>query len=155
MSDSPTVTPATGWATDTPSYTEGTYIWRRTVTTYGDGTTTTGAPVVVTGNSGTAGEDATLLHIDSSAGMAFKNSEISTTLTVTIIRGGKMITTSDAMHAEFGAGAYLQWLWKRIDDDVFGVISSSDSRLSNGGFSFTISPADVDIKTVFQCELIV
>ena len=59
------------------------------------------------------------------------------------------------MKSVFGSGAYLQWKWQRLDDDAYGVISSSDSRFSNNGFSFTISPEDVNTKVTFMCELIV
>jgi hypothetical protein len=34
------------------------------------------------------------------------------------------------------------------------VISASDSRLSNGGFSLTLGSQDVDVKVTFRCTLI-
>jgi hypothetical protein len=37
---------------------------------------------------------------------------------------------------------------------AFGTISASDSRLSQDGFYFTLSPEDVDVKVTFMCELI-
>lgn len=101
------------------------------------------------------GEDATVLRIESSRGTVFKNDSVSTVLSVVIYRGSERITTSAAMKSVFGSGAYLQWKWQRLDDETFGVISSSDSRLSDNGFTFTISPDDVDTKVTFMCELII
>ena len=49
---------------------------------------------------------------------------------------------------------YLQWSWQRLDEERFGVISASDSRLINDGFSFVLSADDVDTKVTFMCELI-
>lgn len=100
-------------------------------------------------------EIATLLRIESSRGTVFKNDNISTVLSVVIYHGTQRITDSDTMKSVFGSGAYLQWKWQRLDDDAYGVISSSDSRFSNNGFSFTISPEDVNTKVTFMCELIV
>ena len=42
-----------------------------------------------------------------------------------------------------------------MDEDRFGVISSDDARLSQNGFHFTLTPADVDTKVTFMCELII
>lgn len=99
------------------------------------------------------GESATVLRIDSSRGTVFKNSAVSTVLTVVIYHGGQRITDRAGLTAAFGAGAYLEWSWQRMDDETFGVISSGDSRMTNDGFAFTLSPDDVDTKVVFQCSL--
>lgn len=98
-------------------------------------------------------EGTTLLHIDSSRGTVFKHNAVSTVLRVVIYRGGERITDAAAMRAAFGAGARLQWSWQRVDEDRFGLISASDSRLSEEGFAFTLGPNDVDVKVTFACEL--
>lgn len=100
------------------------------------------------------GEDATVLRIDSSRGTVFKNNAVSTVLSVVIYRGSKRITDITALREEYGASAYIQWLWQRIGEDTFGTILSTDSRIGNDGFTFTLSPADVDTKVVFMCQLI-
>lgn len=100
------------------------------------------------------GEDATVLRIDSSRGTVFKNNAVSTVLSVVIYRGSKRITDITSLRAEYGDSAYIQWLWQRIGEDTFGTILSTDSRLGNDGFTFTLSPADVDTKVVFMCQLI-
>ena len=97
--------------------------------------------------------DTAVLRIDSSRGLVFKNSMVSTVLTVTVIRGGEPITNIVDLQAAYGPGAYLEWSWKRLDESDFGVLSSADSRISQGGFMLTVSPADVDTKVVFMCSL--
>ena len=99
-------------------------------------------------------EGTTLLHIDSSRGTVFKHSQVSTRLTVVLYRGGERITDAAAMRAIFGPGAYLQWWWQRLGEESFRLISADDSRLSDEGFTFTLSPEDVDTKVTFRCELV-
>ena len=147
--------PADGWSAETPGWRDGLHVWRRAVTAYGDGTTVEGAPAVMTGNAGRDGEDATTLYVDSSRGYVFKNNLISTVLRVIITKGGERITDSARMREVYGQGARIEWRWQRVDDTGFGVISSGDSRLSDGGFALTVSPDDVDIKTVFTATLII
>lgn len=94
------------------------------------------------------------LRIDSSRGTVFKNSDVSTVLSVVIYKGTKRITDIDTLHTEFGTSAYLEWQWQRMNESAFGTILSTDSRIGNGGFTFTLSSADVDTKVVFMCRLI-
>ena len=100
-------------------------------------------------------EMTTNLRIDSSRGTVFKNNSVSTVLSVAIYRGSQRITDISTLHSAMGTGAYLQWKWQRLDDETFGVISASDSRIGNDGFTLTLSPNDVDTKVTFMCELIV
>lgn len=100
------------------------------------------------------GEDATTLRIDSSRGTVFKNSAVSTVLSAVIYKGPKRITDIDTLKSEYGSSAYLEWKWQRMGEDTFGTILSTDSRIGNDGFTFTLSPDDVDTKAVFLCNLI-
>lgn len=104
---------------------------------------------------GENGEDAVVLRIDSSRGNVFKNNSVSTVLTVTIHSGSERITNITALRARFGQSAHLQWYWQRIGDNTYGEILASDSKLSDNGFSLTLTPADVDTKVTFMCELVV
>lgn len=99
------------------------------------------------------GADAILLHIDSSRGTVFKNADGSTVLTVTIFYGDKSITDKAGLTAAFGASAYLEWRWLKVDESDWGTIPASDSRLSNDGFTLAITSDDVDVKTSFECNL--
>lgn len=103
---------------------------------------------------GRDGQDAVTLRIDSSRGTVFKNSDVSTVLNVVIFKGGKTITDPDSMRMEFGSNAYLEWYWQRIGEETFGTILATDSRISNEGFSLSLSPSDVDTKVVFRCQLV-
>lgn len=100
-------------------------------------------------------EITTLLRIESSRGTVFKNDQVATVLSVVIYHGKQRITDSDTMKTVFGNGAYLQWKWQHLDDESFGILSSSDSRFGDNGFTFTLSPEDVDTKVTFMCELII
>lgn len=100
-------------------------------------------------------EITTLLRIESSRGTVFKTDRVATVLSVVLYHGKQRITDSATMKQVFGDKAYLQWKWQRLDDESFGVISSSDSRFGDNGFTFTLSPDDVDTKITFMCELIV
>lgn len=154
-SSTPTAKPTGDWSTESPEYSTDSFIWRRVVVTYGDGTVVTGEPVLTTGNSGEDGEDAALLRIESSRGTVFKNNSISTVLSVVIYKGSLRITDKAGLTSAFGSGAYLQWSWQRIDENIFGVISADDKMLSNNGFALTISADEVDTKVTFMCELII
>lgn len=111
--------------------------------------------VKMQGAAGKDGADAAVLRIDSSRGTVFKNNAISTVLSAVIYCGSQRITDREGLIAAFGSEAYLEWSWQRMDESAFGVISADDSRLTNDGFSFVLSTADVDTKCTFQCSLIV
>lgn len=153
VSDSPTIPPSAGWSKETPTWTEGKYIWRRVVSKYGDGHISTGEPALMTGNTGADGQDSIFLQILSSNGNMFKNSSVSTTLTVTIIVGDKTVTSSREMVEVFGQGATLEWEQKRFGEINFTKLNSNDPRLSDNGFILTLEPKDVYTQTVFNCGL--
>lgn len=155
LSTSPTTAPTSGWSTTAPAWEEGKYMWQKTVLTKADGSVVNKPATCISGANGVNGEDATILRIDSSRGTVFKNSNFGTTFTVVIWKGAKQITNATAMRAEYGIGSYLEWKWKRMEDTTFHVISASDSRISQDGFRFDITPADVDEKIVFQCDLVI
>lgn len=142
------------WSTAAPDWEDGKYLWQKVRTTHVDGRTSESAPVCLTGASGADGADAILLRIDSSRGTVFKNNAVSTVLSVVIYSGSTRITSFEELARAFGPGASLQWEWLRMDEDTYGVISAADSRLSDHGFRFTLSPADVDVKVTFRCSLI-
>ena len=104
---------------------------------------------------GEAGEDAVVLKIESSRGTLFKTNTVSTVLRVTIYSGPDRITDITELRTKYGNGAYLQWYWQRLDDSDYGIIVSSDEKLSENGFALTLTPDEVDTKVTFRCELIV
>lgn len=98
-------------------------------------------------------EVTTLLRLESSRGTVFKNDNISTVLSVVIYRGNHRVTDMPTLKTLVGPGATLQWSWQRLNDESFGIISADDHRLGAEGFTFTLSPEDVDTKVTFMCEL--
>ena len=158
LNNSETVPPSDndpGWSLEAPEWTDGMYMWQKTVTTYASGNTRTSSPTCLSGAVGADGEPAVLLRIDSSRGTVFKNTGVTTVLTVTIYYGSQRITTGQQLRAVFGNSARLEWEWLRVSEDRYGVISASDSRLSDGGFVFALSPEDVDVKVTFRCSMII
>lgn len=98
-------------------------------------------------------EISTQVIINSSQGTTFKNNDISTVLNIIIIRGTQYITDMTTLRAAMGNSVYLQWKYQKPDEDGMGVILSSDTRLKDEGFTFIISPDDVDERITFFCEL--
>lgn len=94
-----------------------------------------------------------VVKIESTRGTAFKNNMVSTDLNVTVFFGDKTITDLPGLWEAFGVGAYLEWMWRRLDDEDFGLVSAADDRLSRGGFTLTVSPDDVDSQTTFRAVL--
>ena len=148
VSTSSNEAPTEGWSTATPIRTPGTYIWMRSRAERGDGTSTISEPVQISGFDGTS---PALVRIDSSRGVLFKSNQVSTVLSVTIFRGDLTITNILDLKTVYGPGAYLEWQWQRLDDTEFGTISSADPRIGASGFTFTLTPEDVDTKVVFRC----
>ncbi|WP_407856369.1 phage tail spike protein [Enterococcus hailinensis] len=103
--------------------------------------------------NGADGSDAILLNITSVNGNIFKNTGVSTALTVAIIVGETRIETSEQLLKFFGSTAYLQWQIKRVGELEFTNIPQNDSRLSDGGFLFTIGVKDIEEKATFNCIL--
>ena len=138
------------------------YLWNYEVTVYSDGTTAETAKRIMAvygeeGAKGDTGDDGTSpieVYIESSAGVLFKNNQISTELTVTIKYGIVMITDSTDLTDTFGQDAYLQWYVRDMDDDDYTAIDTDDERLSDDGFTFTITADDIDTKATFLCELV-
>lgn len=149
-------TPTGGEWKANATWEEGKYLWTRTRCVLYTGKTEyrpSETGVCITGNTGSKGEDAAVVRIDSSRGTVFKNAQVATVLTVHVHYGAQVIEDKPALVAAFGAGAYLEWQWQKIDDESWGIIPSSDTRISNDGFSLTLTPDDVDVKTSFQVIL--
>ena len=99
-------------------------------------------------------EIVSIKSISSSKGSVFKNTNVSTVLSVTIFRGTQRITNIDELKATYGDSAYLQWKSQEHDGDAYLEIPSIDERISESGFKFKISPNDIDTKGIYTCDLI-
>ena len=99
-----------------------------------------------------ADEVTTSLYVTSSKGNVFKNTNVSTILSVTIIRGTQRITDSETLALVFGEGAFLQWRYQLNDSDDYLTLAPEDQRIAEGAFKFKLSPHDIDTKGVYACD---
>ena len=150
MNDDYSVAPTTGWSKTSPTWVNGKYIWSKTLTTYTDESQLETEPVCITGAKGS---DAILLNVISSNGHMFKNTSVSTTLTVEIIFGDVKITSSKDMYLYFGGNAKIIWQQKKRGETVYTDVDPNDPRISDNGFIFTLGTSDLKLETVYSCLL--
>lgn len=100
-------------------------------------------------------KDLVTLRIDSSRGTVFKNSEVSTVLTVRCYKRGQELTTLTALRqAMLDATARIRWYVLREGDADWVSLADSDPMLSNDGFTLTVKPDDVSVKCTFKAEIV-
>ncbi|WP_125710071.1 phage tail spike protein [Lacticaseibacillus porcinae] len=99
------------------------------------------------------GDDAITLTVTSINGNMFKNSGISTVLTVTITYGGNIIDNSSKLSTVMGDDNYLQWQVMNIGETEYSDLSRDDSRLLDKGFMLTVNVDDVHQKATYRCQL--
>ncbi|MBR2799808.1 MAG: hypothetical protein IKE04_02810 [Oscillospiraceae bacterium] len=95
-----------------------------------------------------------VVKIDSSRGTAFKSNQMQTELRASVYWNGRRIEDLTTLREIFGAGAYLQWEWRRAETDTWSTLLVTDTHISDGGFTFTVTPQDVDDCITFRCSLI-
>lgn len=145
QSSSPVTLAGGKWSTEQPTWTEGTYIWRRTAITYGDGSSEyspSSTGVCITGNTGAKGDDgaaAITLSITSSNGTVFKNNTGSTELTAHVYVGGVEQTITAA--GVCGTLGSIKW-YKSGSAAVVAIAKS-----------ITVSATDVTSAVVYTCQL--
>lgn len=99
--------------------------------------------------------DLVTLRIDSSRGTVFKNSEVSTVLTVRCYKRGSEITTRQGLRDALGdQTARVRWWVLREGDADWVSLADSDPMLSDDGFTLTVKPSDVDVKCTFKAEIV-
>ena len=100
-------------------------------------------------------KDLVTLRIDSSRGTVFKNSEVSTVLTVRCYKRGQELTTLTALRqAMLDATARIRWYVLREGDTDWVSLADSDHMISNDGFTLTVAPDDVTVKCTFKAEIV-
>lgn len=135
-----TTAPSGEWVTTTPTVPQGQYLWTRTTVTYSDGQSTVAYSVSrqgVDGSDGQDGADAISLVITSSNGNIFKNTEIATTLTAHVYKGG--VEVSGGSLTALGT---IKW----YKDENFSSAVATGSTL-------TINPGDVSNVAVYTAQL--
>lgn len=104
-------------------------------------------------NDGAQGKDAILIMADSSNGMSFKNSQIATILTISVIMGDRLIDSHAKLVDVFGDQAKICWQVKNMHDTEFADIDENDPRIDDHGFIFKVNAKDVKTKAVFNYYL--
>lgn len=148
-STSPNIPPSQ-WSTEAPSISDGEYLWQYTKVTR-SGVTTRSDPVCVSAASD--GEDAALIYIHSSNGTIFRANNTGTVLTVTVYYGSDAIRTLTNLQTAFGSDAHLAWYERAYGSSTDVLISPSDSRISNYGFTLTLTSADIANRATYSCHL--
>ena len=145
QSTSPVTLVGGSWSTEQPTWTEGTYIWRRTAITYGNGKSEyspSSTGVCITGNTGAKGDDgaaAITLSITSSNGTVFKNNIGSTELTAHVyVAGIEQTITAAGVCGTLGS---IKWY------------KSGSTAVVATAKSITVSAGDVSSAVVYTCQL--
>lgn len=131
-----TTAPTGTWASTIPSVSAGQYLWTKTVVTYSDGKSTTSYSVSRNGTNGTNGNDALSMVIISSNGSIFKNTNIATTLSAHVYKGGVEVTGS-----ALTALGTIKWY---KDGGTTAVATGSN---------LTINPGDVTNNANYTAQL--
>lgn len=145
QSTSPVTLVGGNWSTEQPTWTDGTYIWRRTAITYGNGNSEyspSSTGVCITGNTGAKGDDgaaAITLSITSSNGTVFKNNTGSTELTAHVyVAGIEQTITAAGVCGTLGS---IKW----YKSGAAAVVATAKS--------ITVSASDVSSAVVYTCQL--
>ena len=139
VGDSGTTQPTGSWSTSIPSVPEGKYLWTKTVVTYSDGKSTTSYSISRNGTNGingTNGADALSMVVLSSNGNIFKNTNIATTLSAHVYKGGVEVTGS-----ALTALGTIKW----YKDGATTVVAT--------GSNLTINPGDVNNYVNYTAQL--
>ena len=134
-----TTQPTGNWVSTIPSVPAGQYLWTKTVVTYSDGKSTTSYSVSrngTNGQNGANGQDALTLVVLSSNGNIFKNTNIATTLSAHVYKGGVEVTGS-----ALTALGTIKWY---KDDSQTAVATGSN---------LTINPGDVNNYVNYTAQL--
>lgn len=100
-------------------------------------------------------KDLVTLRIDSSRGTVFKNSSISTVLTVHCYKKGQEITDLSSLRSAMGdSTARIRWWVLREGDTSWVSLDDSDGQLSSDGFVLTITPSNVSVKCTYKAEIV-
>lgn len=100
-------------------------------------------------------EVTTSLSIESSRGNIFKNDSQAMVLTAVIYHGTERITSIARLKTVFGNSTVsVRWSMQKFNETSFIVISANDSRIGSDGFTFSLTPDDIENKVTLKCEFI-
>ena len=73
---------------------------------------------------------------------------------VTVQIGNISITSIDRLKTVYGSSAFLQWSYKGLKGEKI-TLTKDDPKISDDGFTLTVSAKDIDVKGTFTCDLII
>lgn len=130
------------WSATAPPWTNGKYMWTKTVTTYVDNTTKESDPTCISGAKGEEGVNYRV-EIISSNGSIFKNNQIDTVLTARVYKNNTEIT--DQINASC-------FKWVKINAD--GSLDEAwNSKHFGGAKSIKITASDISARATFNCNV--
>lgn len=135
QSTSATALSGGSWSTTAPTWSDGKYIWTKTITTYTNGTTDETSAVCITGQKGSQGVAAVSFQVYAPNGYLLTNELESLTLQTLAYEGSTAITS----------GATYQW--SQLIDDVWTTISEATSM------TYTVTRADVLKAKSYRCVM--
>lgn len=137
----------TTWSRTPPDPGSG-CVWRRTVTTTGDGMTATSEAVPLTG------EDGAVIELLPSNGSTFRRKGETTTIHAAVVQGAERMADIGALRKAFGQGASVKWEERQAGSPAWTEIAATDSRIGDDGFSFTVSEEDVNKDATYRWSVV-
>lgn len=134
VSSSDTTPPTTGWSTDTPNKTPGTFIWFRTAVTYGDGRVSRTNPALLTGNPGEPGTPAPSIDLNA------------TTQVLVSVQGGGATTPSTSTITGVASGTSISSWNYSVDGGTFS--ETAPAGVSRNGNTVTITGSSMTARTI-------
>lgn len=138
----------TTWSRTPPDPGSG-CVWRRTVTTTGDGMTMVSDPVPI------SGEDGAVIELLASNGTTFRRKGESTVIHAAVVQGSERMSDIGAIRKAFGPGASVKWEERKAGSQAWTEIAASDSRIGDDGFSLTVSEEDVNKCATYRWSVLV
>lgn len=132
----------TAWSRTPPDPGSG-CVWRRTVTTTGDGMTMVSDPVPI------SGEDGAVIELLASNGTTFRRKGESTVISATVVIGSWRISDLASLQQAFGDAASAAWE-ERSPSSGWKAIPETDKRVGSGGFSLTVREADIEKAATYR-----
>ena len=99
-----------------------------------------------------ANDSTAVVKVSSSKGTQFRDPD-TTTLTVTVYKGKNSATTKSELASLIGEDAYLQW-YRKLNDGEFVKMESSNSAISDDGFTLTAKPNSPHYSIAYKCDLV-
>lgn len=142
LSTSNTILQGGSWTPVAPEWTDGKYMWSKTITLYTDNTVSESDPTCIAGAKGDTGASYRV-EIISSNGSVFKNGVINTVLSAIVYKNEENIT--DLLNAS-------SFKWTKTNAD--GSLDTAwNIEHAGGAKTVTITSEDIRTRSSFKCDI--